>query len=261
MRIGAFLLLIWLVIGAIAAGQRNYYSDSHENCAHARDHRGDRSGGPAELRRREPEGLMCTCRSRASKELRCFRHRGASRHPSRMGRPAASRGSVHRLARSPLTTSLTAGHGPRPAAGGPAWLLHLAGGQRSGPPVSAVSGSGLSSRGLGRPGPDSPGPGSSRPAGPAGTVRTRVARSPTPAIRVPMAMPMIRYSAAVAILWESAASVRNGKITTITVIRPTIQPKKTIGRGVLSSSRCASSVATSAAAAARSTSVVVCASP
>jgi hypothetical protein len=35
MRIGAFLLLIWLVIGAIAAGQRNYYSDSHENCAHA----------------------------------------------------------------------------------------------------------------------------------------------------------------------------------------------------------------------------------
>jgi membrane protein YdbS with pleckstrin-like domain len=35
MRIGAFLLLIWLVIGAVAAGQRNYYSDSHENCAHA----------------------------------------------------------------------------------------------------------------------------------------------------------------------------------------------------------------------------------
>src|SRR5215467_5772278 len=39
-----------------------------------------------------------------------------------------------------------------------------------------------------------------------------------------MAMPMIKYSAAVAILWESTASVRNGKITTITVIRPTIAP-------------------------------------
>ena len=35
MRIGAILLLIWLVIGAIAAGQRNYYSGSHESCAHA----------------------------------------------------------------------------------------------------------------------------------------------------------------------------------------------------------------------------------
>ena len=35
MRIGAILLLVWLVIGAIAAGQRNYYSGSHANCAHA----------------------------------------------------------------------------------------------------------------------------------------------------------------------------------------------------------------------------------
>ena len=35
MRIGSILLLIWLVIGAIAAGQRSYYSASHENCAHA----------------------------------------------------------------------------------------------------------------------------------------------------------------------------------------------------------------------------------
>ena len=35
MRAGAILLLIWLVIGAIAAGQRNYYNSSHANCAHA----------------------------------------------------------------------------------------------------------------------------------------------------------------------------------------------------------------------------------
>ena len=35
MRLGAILLVIWLVIGAIAAGQRHYYSSSRENCAHA----------------------------------------------------------------------------------------------------------------------------------------------------------------------------------------------------------------------------------
>ena len=35
MRTGSILLIVWLVIGAIAAGQRNYYSGSQENCAHA----------------------------------------------------------------------------------------------------------------------------------------------------------------------------------------------------------------------------------
>jgi hypothetical protein len=35
MRIGAVLLVIWLVIGAIAAGQRNYFNGSHANCARA----------------------------------------------------------------------------------------------------------------------------------------------------------------------------------------------------------------------------------
>jgi hypothetical protein len=34
MRIGAIVLLVWLVIGAIAAGQRGYYNGSHEGCAH-----------------------------------------------------------------------------------------------------------------------------------------------------------------------------------------------------------------------------------
>jgi hypothetical protein len=33
MRIGSVLLLIWLVIGAIAGGQRHYYSGSNPNCA------------------------------------------------------------------------------------------------------------------------------------------------------------------------------------------------------------------------------------
>jgi hypothetical protein len=35
MRIGAILLVIWLIIGAIAGGQRNYYSNSAVNCAKA----------------------------------------------------------------------------------------------------------------------------------------------------------------------------------------------------------------------------------
>jgi len=35
MRIGSVLLLIWLVIGAIAGGQRHYYTSSDPNCARA----------------------------------------------------------------------------------------------------------------------------------------------------------------------------------------------------------------------------------
>jgi hypothetical protein len=35
MRVGGLVLLIWLVIGAIAAGQRGYYRSSSTNCAHA----------------------------------------------------------------------------------------------------------------------------------------------------------------------------------------------------------------------------------
>jgi membrane protein YdbS with pleckstrin-like domain len=33
MRIGSVLLIVWLIIGAIAAGQRHYYSGSDTNCA------------------------------------------------------------------------------------------------------------------------------------------------------------------------------------------------------------------------------------
>jgi len=35
MRLGTALLLIWLVIGAFAAGQRHYYTPSSANCAGA----------------------------------------------------------------------------------------------------------------------------------------------------------------------------------------------------------------------------------
>jgi hypothetical protein len=35
MRILGVLLVVWLIIGAIAAGQRHYYSSSPTNCAKA----------------------------------------------------------------------------------------------------------------------------------------------------------------------------------------------------------------------------------
>jgi hypothetical protein len=33
MRIGAIILVVWLIIGAIAGGQRHYYNGSSESCA------------------------------------------------------------------------------------------------------------------------------------------------------------------------------------------------------------------------------------
>jgi hypothetical protein len=33
MRIGMVVLIVWLAIGAIAAGQRHYYTESSESCA------------------------------------------------------------------------------------------------------------------------------------------------------------------------------------------------------------------------------------
>ena len=33
MRIGAVLVVVWLIIGVIAAAQRNYFSDSKPSCA------------------------------------------------------------------------------------------------------------------------------------------------------------------------------------------------------------------------------------
>ena len=35
MRIGSLLLLVWLIIGVIAGGQRHYYGSSTTNCAKA----------------------------------------------------------------------------------------------------------------------------------------------------------------------------------------------------------------------------------
>jgi hypothetical protein len=35
MRIGTAVLVLWLIIGAVAAGQRHYYSGSRTSCAKA----------------------------------------------------------------------------------------------------------------------------------------------------------------------------------------------------------------------------------
>jgi hypothetical protein len=35
MRLGTVVLIVWLVIGAVAAGQRHYFSESSESCAGA----------------------------------------------------------------------------------------------------------------------------------------------------------------------------------------------------------------------------------
>jgi hypothetical protein len=35
MRIGTAILIVWLIIGAIAGGQRHYYNGSKANCAKA----------------------------------------------------------------------------------------------------------------------------------------------------------------------------------------------------------------------------------
>jgi hypothetical protein len=35
MRIGAVVVVVWLIIGFIAAGQRGYFSGSSKNCAEA----------------------------------------------------------------------------------------------------------------------------------------------------------------------------------------------------------------------------------
>jgi hypothetical protein len=35
MRLGTLVLVVWLVVGAIAAGQRHYYNEGSENCARA----------------------------------------------------------------------------------------------------------------------------------------------------------------------------------------------------------------------------------
>jgi hypothetical protein len=57
MRIGAVLLVVWLAIGAVAAGQRHYYSGS-ASCVKVGTIALTIAAGPSQLLRREPEDLV-----------------------------------------------------------------------------------------------------------------------------------------------------------------------------------------------------------
>ena len=56
-RLVGALLVVWLIIGAIAAGQRDYYSSGRTTARRSR-RRGDDPRRAAQLRRREPEGAL-----------------------------------------------------------------------------------------------------------------------------------------------------------------------------------------------------------
>ena len=58
MRIGSVIIIVWLIIGAIAAGQRHYYSSSDPDCARAGHDHCDCSCRPAQLHWRESENIM-----------------------------------------------------------------------------------------------------------------------------------------------------------------------------------------------------------
>ncbi len=76
-----------------------------------------------------------------------------------------------------------------------------------------------------------------------------------------MAMPMNRFTVAVANFCDKGAAVLNGNTMATRVTRAMIHLKKTSGRGVVSSSRCSRPVAINAAPAAPKTISVVCAPP
>ena len=58
MHIGSALLIIWLIIGAIAAGQRGYYNGTIGNCTKAGTIAVTIAARPAQLRRRQPENQL-----------------------------------------------------------------------------------------------------------------------------------------------------------------------------------------------------------
>ena len=57
MRLGSIILVIWLIIGAIAGGQRGYYKNI-PGCGGVGTIAVTILAGPAQLRRREPEGIV-----------------------------------------------------------------------------------------------------------------------------------------------------------------------------------------------------------
>jgi hypothetical protein len=62
MRIGAILLIIWLVIGAVAAGQRHYFGSSSASCAKTSTIAVTIAAGPLNFAGANPK---VSCRSRS----------------------------------------------------------------------------------------------------------------------------------------------------------------------------------------------------
>jgi hypothetical protein len=64
-RLAGVLLLIWLVVGALAAGQRHYYTESSESCAGAGTITVTILAGPLNYIGANPKLSCVTCRSPA----------------------------------------------------------------------------------------------------------------------------------------------------------------------------------------------------
>ncbi len=50
------IVLVWLLIGVVAAYQRDYFKGGETNCAHSGDHRTDRGRRAAQLRGSQSKG-------------------------------------------------------------------------------------------------------------------------------------------------------------------------------------------------------------
>ena len=86
------IVVIWLVIGAVAAGQRGYHGNDDTNCAEAGTILVTIVAGPLELHRRQPEDRLQAPRAVESKPP----------HPG--PRPPSGRGPPHVRSRSPRPT-------------------------------------------------------------------------------------------------------------------------------------------------------------
>ena len=54
MRVASGALILWLIVGAFAAGQRNYYTATGRELQSGGHYRGDDPGRPPQLLRHEP---------------------------------------------------------------------------------------------------------------------------------------------------------------------------------------------------------------
>ena len=56
MRVVGLLVLVWLIVGAIAAFQRGYFTHAEQNCASGGDDRADRACRTTQLRGCQSQG-------------------------------------------------------------------------------------------------------------------------------------------------------------------------------------------------------------